>query len=726
METPINKFITDQLSVWPLAAGNFRSLKTARTRSLNIGGLGVTLQCNPERIVSSTAEIDAATLASRPCFLCVQTRPKEQRHIRFEGRKGRRYNVQVNPYPIFPRHLVIARDRHVDQSIWHCFVDMLDLGRKYPEFTFFYNGPYSGASAPDHMHFQAAPKGMMPLENAVNEAFDHPEGAPMRYMTSVQDAELYHFEHFTKGIFALRARTAKSLAKLFYRLLDCFPILPGEKEPRFNLFAWSVPGGLRAMVVFRRGIRSHHYEAQGDEHLTMSIGCADIAGFFICPVESEFERLDARMLGELVAEVSITPEQEADIIWRLTRTQQTVEVGILASDRIRFEIISDGAGPQTVSYEDGRINYGGALYDELLFDAVTPSSLFAEPTFILYDVRIGKGFHWERTQEQRFAGALKFIVEDGKVVAVNKVGVEDYLVSVISSEMRPSASLEFLKAHAVISRSWLLAQIRDRRNARVSEAPTGGEEDKDMIIKWFDHQDHKLFDVCADDHCQRYQGLTKAIGATARKAVDYTWGQVLTYGGEICDARFSKCCGGVTELYGTCWDDRELPYLASVPDTPQDGGDPFCNTSDKGILSQVLNDYDLETEDFFHWQVRYGTRELSELVKERSGIDFGEIKALVPLKRGPSGRISLLRIEGSKHTATVGKELIIRRFLSTSHLKSSAFEVSRDGDEFILDGRGWGHGVGLCQIGAAVMATRGYDYSQILRHYYSGAEISRL
>ena len=728
MERPLNKFITDQLSVWPLAAANFRGLKNARTRTLTIGGLDVVIQCNPGRIASSIAETDAETLASRPCFLCEQTRPREQRHVRFEGRKGRRYNIQVNPYPIFPRHLVIARNRHVDQSIWHCFVDMLDLTRKYQEYTFFYNGPCSGASAPDHMHFQAAPKGQMPLENAVNEALDLAEAPEMRYLTSVQDADLFHFRKFTTGVFALRARTAKSMAKLFYRLLDCVPVRPGEKEPRFNLFAWSVPGGYRAICVLRSEVRSHHYTSQGPDHLTMSIGCADIAGFFICPVESEFERLDEKTLAGLLGEVSVSAEQEADVIWRLTRTQQTLEVGILSAGSIRFEIISDGAGPQMVSYEAGRINYNGALYDELLFDAVTPSSLFAEPSFILYDVRIGKDFHWERTQMQRFAGALKFIVEDGQVVAVNRVGIEDYLVSVISSEMRPTASLEFLKAHAVISRSWVLSQI-GRRPAPEdpgAAAPEPAPSSEDLIIKWFDHSEHKRFDVCADDHCQRYQGLTKSIGAVARKAVDDTWGQVLTYDGQLCDARFSKCCGGTTELFSSCWGDFDLPYLASVRDCPEEGGDPFCKTQDRGILSQVLNDYDLETEDFFDWRVRYSAEELSEMVRERSGVDFGEIRSLTPLRRGPSGRISMLRIEGSRHTAVVGKELLIRRYLSPSHLKSSAFEVSRDGADWVLDGRGWGHGVGLCQIGAAVMATRGYTYDSILRHYYRGAQISRL
>ena len=411
-------------------------------------------------------------------------------------------------------------------------------------------------------------------------------------------------------------------------------------------------------------------------------------------------------------------------------------MGILAAKEIRVEIISDGAGTQIVKYAGGRIDYNGMLYDELVFDAVTPSSLFAEPTFILHDVTIGVDFHWERKQVQKFAGSLRFIVEGDKVRAINRVGVEDYLLSVISSEMKGSASVEFLKAHAVISRSWVMAQIGRRKGTVPGQAgakagdrglhepadvPDGGE-----YIRWFDHDDHASFDVCADDHCQRYQGLGGSLSRNARRAVDATWGQVLTFGGEICDARFSKCCGGVMERFSTCWENRDLPYLAVKPDTPAEGGDPFCDTADAAILSQVLNDYDLETKDFYRWTVRRSRAGWSELVSCRSGVDVGQIRAFVPVERGGSGRICRLKIVGSRKTLTVGKELMIRRWLSDSHLKSSAFEVEYDGDDIVLHGRGWGHGVGLCQIGAAVMASRGYDYRQILAHYYPGSQLERL
>ena len=724
---PVEKFLTDQLSVWPLAANHFRALKSALVKDLTVGGIPVKAQCNPARIQSSLAGDPDEKFTPEGCFLCEEYRPPEQSHLRFEGRKGRIYRIRVNPYPIFPNHLVISRDRHVDQSIWHCYVDMLDLARDLKGYTIFYNGPRSGASKPDHMHFQACPSGLMPLERAVSLEIREGTDA-LHHLTDVQDARLYHYRKFTRGVFLLRAQTAKSAAKLFYRLLDCMPILPGEKEPRFNVLSWHAGGEYRSLVIFRSELRSHHFYAQGEEHFTMSIGCADIAGFFVCPVEEEFRRLDADILHQMLEEVSLPAEMEDRIIRRLTRSQRTLDVGIMSAQEIRFEIISDGAGTQVVRYADGRIDYNGMLYDELVFDAVTPSSLFAEPTFILHDVTIGVDFHWERKQVQKFAGSLRFIVEGGKVTAINRVGVEDYLLSVISSEMKGSASEEFLKAHAVISRSWVMAQIGRRKAQDAAGAtandpasvPDGGE-----YIRWFDHDDHACFDVCADDHCQRYQGLGGSVSKNARRAVDATLGEVLTYDGTLCDARFSKCCGGVMERFSTCWEDRDYPYLAVKPDTPEAGGDPFCDTSDEAVLSQVLNDYDLETKDFYRWTVRRSRAEWSSLVHDRSGVDFGEIKEFVPVERGGSGRICRLKIVGSKRTMTVGKELMIRRWLSDSHLKSSAFEVEYDGDDIVLHGSGWGHGVGLCQIGAAVMASRGYTYQQILEHYYPGSTLER-
>lgn len=684
----LNKFIKDQLSVWQLASSNFRALKTAPSREVDVFGLKCRIQYNPRRVISSTADTSPAAIASRKCFLCADNRPKEQFHLGFEGRKGRNYHIQINPYPIFRGHLVIVRDEHIPQEIWHHFPDMLDFAARYKDYLVFYNGPSSGASAPDHLHFQAIPKHNLPLEDVVDEFLDHP-GEPL---ATVKDASLYKFDGYAKGVFALKATTSKSLAKLFYRLLDCTDRGKGEEEPMFNLYAYVKNGEYRTIVVMRSAKRSHHFYSEGADHLTISPGAADIAGLFVAPFREDYDKADTALLEELLSEVCISEDEQNMIVWRLTRHQEKISVGLLSAKEIRFEIISDGAGPQTVKWHDGRISYNGMLYDELYFDSMTLSTLFAEASFILYDVVIGIDFHWQQKRTFKYAGGLKFIVEGDRITAVNCIGMEDYLMSVISSEMKSSASIELLKAHAVISRSWLKARLKDHKAG------------------------HEHFDVCADDHCQRYQGLTMAVGDDVCRAIDRTWGQVLEYGGDICDTRYSKCCGGRTELFSTCWEDVDLPYLQSVED-------PFCDCENSSILSQVLNDYDLHTADFHDWTVQYTTDELSELVRTRTGIDFGTIVALEAVERGPSGRIKYLRITGTLREEVIGKELAIRKALSSSHLKSSAFEIEKSPDGFVLKGRGWGHGVGLCQIGAAAMAAQGYDYRQILSHYYVGAEI---
>lgn len=684
----LNKFIKDQLSVWQLASSNFRALKTAPSREVDVFGLKCRIQYNLRRVISSTADTSPAAIASRKCFLCADNRPKEQFHLGFEGRKGRNYHIQINPYPIFRGHLVIVRDEHIPQEIWHHFPDMLDFAARYKDYLVFYNGPSSGASAPDHLHFQAIPKHNLPLEDVVDEFLDHP-GEPL---ATVKDASLYKFDGYARGVFALKATTSKSLAKLFYRLLDCTDRGKGEEEPMFNLYAYVKNGEYRTIVVMRSAKRSHHFYSEGADHLTISPGAADIAGLFVAPFREDYDKADTALLEELLSEVCISEDEQNMIVWRLTRHQEKISVGLLSAKEIRFEIISDGAGPQTVKWHDGRISYNGMLYDELYFDSMTLSTLFAEASFILYDVVIGIDFHWQQKRTFKYAGGLKFIVEGDRITAVNCIGMEDYLMSVISSEMKSSASIELLKAHAVISRSWLKARLKDHKAG------------------------HEHFDVCADDHCQRYQGLTMAVGDDVCRAIDRTWGQVLEYGGDICDTRYSKCCGGRTELFSTCWEDVDLPYLQSVED-------PFCDCENSSILSQVLNDYDLHTADFHDWTVQYTTDELSELVRTRTGIDFGTIVALEAVERGPSGRIKYLRITGTLREEVIGKELAIRKALSSSHLKSSAFEIEKSPDGFVLKGRGWGHGVGLCQIGAAAMAARGYDYRQILSHYYVGAEI---
>ncbi len=791
----MDNFTNDQLSVWPLARDNYRALKNVCVKTLSVGGLDIRVQHNPARMVSASADVGKEAILGRKCFLCRDNRPPEQIRLKFEGRKGRKYDILVNPYPIFQEHFVIAMDRHCPQSIWKRYVDMLDMARTYPGYTFMYNGPKCGASAPDHHHFQAVSRRILPLECDASGLLDSFSGQTdsfsvednagiLEYIASVKEAQLYHYHKFTRGIFILAASTAKSMAKLFYRLLDCAPAGEDGAEPMFNLLTWYEHGEYRSVVMLRGKHRPRHYYSEGEDHLTVSPGCADMAGFFVVPDGNDFGRIDAETLTEILDEVSVSAEDESLVVRRLTRTQPLLSVGIMSAPEITFEILSDGAGVRKAVFREGKIEYDGALYDELYFEEQTLSTMFAEAGFVLHDVTIGTGFHWERKETQKFAGALKIIVSGKSLTAINVIGVEDYLVSVISSEMKATASEEFLKAHAVISRSWVMSKILSRSSGHAGEnglpswisgvpslvthldttRAADGKGDAPVsegglpvcrIMKWYDHEDHRLFDVCADDHCQRYQGLSRETGGSARKAVDATWGEVLTFGGEICDARFSKCCGGVTEEFSTCWEDRNVPYLSSVRDVPEHGpSQAFCDTSDTEVLSQVLNDYDLETTDFFRWTVSYGVRELSDLVSRRSGHDIGMVRALIPEHRGPSGRIDRLGIVGTKGTLIVGKELEIRRVLSESHLKSSAFEVeyfdsvgmkvpskaveqaaremssagkmsaAADVERIELHGSGWGHGVGLCQIGAAVMASRGYGYREILSHYYTGASVA--
>ena len=399
-----------------------------------------------------------------------------------------------------------------------------------------------------------------------------------------------------------------------------------------------------------------------------------------------------------------------------------MKVGIVSGQKIQFSLngayVAKGEvieGDQTVEFSEGGILWNGNQYRSLTF---TPQS--AQSSFSLYDVTIGVNFHWERKETQVFLGTLRLVVESDKIIAINELPVESYLASVISSEMKATAGLELLKAHAVISRSWLLAQMKRREeNKEQKNGFFSFIKKDDELIRWYDREDHTIFDVCADDHCQRYQGITKQTSKNVEQALKATRGQTLCDGDDICDARFSKCCGGVTEEFQYCWEDTPKPYLVSVED-------PFCNTHDKAVLSQVLNDYDLETNDFYRWTVEYTVDEISDLIREKLKDDFGQITDLIPLERGKSGRIWKLKIVGTKKTFTIGKELEIRRALSESHLYSSAFDVEKTPTGFRLHGKGWGHGVGLCQIGAAVMGQQGYRYDEILLHYYRHAEIKRI
>jgi len=435
-----------------------------------------------------------------------------------------------------------------------------------------------------------------------------------------------------------------------------------------------------------------------------------------------------------------------------------IQVGIQFKETIEFTLQGNYVTNAGIKIEGkwkvARIN-GGLLLSNGKEEISLQAGTLIEPVdkasfFTLHDVTIGINFHWERDEDQSFKGGLRLLVENEKITAVNVLPVEDYLISVISSEMSATSSMELLKAHAVISRSWLLAQIEKNKTLQNNTEQYQSLYQTDSeFIKWYDREDHINFDVCADDHCQRYQGITRSTTTEVEEAVKATWGQVLVNGSAICDARFSKCCGGMVEVFENVWEPVNHPYLQAFVDNDVDPAgfsldlkqeanaekwmrgapEAFCNTDDKVILSQVLNDYDQETNDFYRWEVKYGQQEVSELLKERTGFDFGTVQAFEPIERGDSGRLIKLKIIGDKKTLTIGKELEIRKALSKSHLYSSAFIIEK-GEEngevtFTLKGAGWGHGVGLCQIGAAVMSAKGYDYNAILMHYFRGAELDK-
>ena len=432
-----------------------------------------------------------------------------------------------------------------------------------------------------------------------------------------------------------------------------------------------------------------------------------------------------------------------------------ISVGIMAESQLSFTFntpYSTGNkttnGPGVASVKEGHVHVAmanGSHFEglELLFSST-------EGNFSVDEVTIGVDFHWEAREQQTFQGKLKLIVEEDKVRLINVLDIEDYLCSNISSEMSATSSMALLKAHTIMSRSWLLAQLdKSKKNQKEYNSWI---ETKDERTKWYDREDHTLFDVCADDHCQRYQGITRIVSPLVKEAVDATRGQVLMFDGKICDARYYKCCGGITEEFDTCWEPIKHTYLQGVIDAQDepknlqldfsieenakawimDNPPAYCKVEDRNILKQVLNDYDQATPDFYRWKVHYTQAELAALIRERSGIDFGDIIKLTPLARGTSARIYRLKIEGSKRTFIIGKELEIRKTLSASHLYSSAFattygkEVAGVPESFTFHGAGWGHGVGLCQIGAAVMADQGKSYHEILAHYFRGATLRSL
>ena len=751
----IEEFFKKELEEWQEAAERYKALEKVQTKELQLGEMGLAAQWNPARIVSTGASIDKKTISERPCFLCDNNRPKEQHKLMTE----KHYQILVNPYPILPQHFTIPMRRHTPQSIYSSFGTLRKMAWDMPKHVVFYNGPLCGASCPDHMHLQAGSRGIVPLER---DWTMYEKGLRKLYpltgeqMASMEEAGnvgsrpgLYLLEGYACPVFVIRSLPAESDSLLCQRVYKALPVVGDESEPRLNIVCWrqegtsSRPDEIVTLIFPRSKHRPDCYYAEGKEQLLISPGALDMCGLFITPREQDFKALTAERAQAILQEVTLSEEELKPIIAQLTdkpeetvaedekkqdnlpNVNQEVSVGIMKDAVIRFCMNSpyqakgtEVMGEQVAEYTDGGIRWRDNVYQELTFRG--------GGSFTLHGVTIGQKFHWERQESQTFSGILKLVVDEDKIVAINILPVEDYLTSVISSEMKSSSSLEFLKAAAVISRSWLYAQMQRRLEHAEQAAPfftfVKGEGES---IRWYDREDHTIFDVCADDHCQRYQGITRASNPRVAEAVSATRGQVLMYDGKICDTRFGKCCGGQTNEYQYCWENIEVPYLRSVKD-------PFCNTSDTKILRQVLNDYDLETRDFYEWTEELSQEEIHERICKHLKMELGSILGMEIVEKGPGGHISKLRIVGKEKSFVVGKELEIRRMLSTSHLKSSAFTVEaknvRGGvpQRFVLHGRGWGHGVGLCQIGAAVMGEQGYSYKKILKHYYTGALIKSL
>ena len=768
-DSSISRFFNRQLEMWEDARHRFRDLKHVEVRQLSDQ---LKVQFNPARIVSTGAKIDKHTLGERPCFLCERNRPKEQMTKQIDDH----FQLLVNPFPILPVHFTIPATKHQPQSIYRHYGEMHRLLSLHSELMVFYNGPKCGASAPDHLHFQAGTSGVLPLQTNWQRL-----SRSLTDVISLNDEEkISVLSDFLVPAFVIISKSEDSDEELFHRLYRSMPMRGDESEPMMNIIAWRKGDEFISVVIPREKHRPDAYFAEGEAQMMVSPGALDMAGLIITPREEDFSKINLDKATALLRECGISAEKMEAVVSNLKASaatahehplqllagkgkQPNVNVGIVSGQKIHFSLnkpyLAKGemvTGEQEVAFSEGGILWNGNQYSSLTFH---PQS--ADASFSLSDVTIGVNFHWERKETQTFLGTLHFVVESDKICAINELPVERYLESVISSEMSATSSLELLKAHAVISRSWLLAQMKKRREV----AESGNNffsfvKKDDRLIRWYDREDHTIFDVCADDHCQRYQGITKETSPHVAEAIRQTKGQILMDGDDICDARFSKCCGGVTEEFQYCWEDTPKNYLSSVRDIIQgvksvgsaapaplpslqdeaaaeawirSNPPAFCNTTDKKILSQVLNDYDQETADFYRWKVTLTQEKLKQLLDEKLKMNFGDILDLQAEERGKSGRISKLRIVGTEKTFVIGKELEIRRALSDTHLYSSAFVVDRcDIDEkgvpqrFDIIGAGWGHGVGLCQIGAAVMGEEGFDYDAILLHYYQGAEIKKV
>lgn len=671
-----NLLFERQLNQWPACKERYQQLSLAKRQTMQLRGCEFVVSYNPSRAKSAKADIRNGIVSEkRSCFLCKDSLPAEQLRVEVEAIPSHNhYIVAVNPFPIVDHHFTIICSEHVRQDLNGRLWDMAFFADLMPDYLIFFNGACSGASAPDHMHFQAVPK----------------TSVPMTGWTIEKKMEL--------GVTQKMPRLANSDYK--------------------NVLTWTDGNEAYWLVINRKSHRPSQYFLPDDDPNKVIISPASLEFCGLVPLcrEEDYEKM--------------TPALLEDLLHQCASREPMLRVGIMEGPQIRFSA-------------EERVHSMNYVMDDCMKDVMDYSSNRAEmiemneywchqEPFTLENVTIGKQFHWQQQEDQVFKGSLHIIAKEGQLHAINVIPVEEYLKSVISSEMSATNCLELLKAHAIISRSWVLRQIDGSRYKATDDKQLTQTPSLQRLVKIWDHTDHHLYDVCADDHCQRYQGITRQLSPLVETAINETRGIVLQDSeGKICDARFSKCCGGKTELFSTCWQDTDFDYLASVDD-------PYCSPEfiDKlpggmnAVLQQVLNNYDQKTIDFHDWEVRYTQHQLSELIESKLHLGLGKILRLDAIERGASGRIKMLKIVGEEKTVEIGKELLIRKALSDSHLYSSWFDVENPEtagtDEFVIHGHGWGHGVGLCQIGAAAMALSGFTAEKILEHYYPGATLTHL
>jgi len=757
----IEALFKDQLANWELVADNYANLKKTKVKELDLGSFKVNVQCNYARIFSSGAKVDSETIKHRKCYLCEENRPSVQKDIKFHAPSGDIYNVLVNPYPIFRRHLTIVNDMHKSQTIHWYYKDMLAMAEELDDYDIFYNGPRCGASAPDHQHFQAVIKGNLPLLNNI-------DNFKKKVFYSDVDTICATLVNGPRAAFYIESSTMDGMNKVFDTLFSSMNIREDDIEPMINVLTSKSDGIWKTIIFARKGHRPHCYYAKGRDRLMISPASVEMAGVIITPLEEDFHKVTSDDILGIMNEVLIDFTEVQSIIkkfkTKLSRIQKSVSVGIVEDNEVSVNFLTEYKlgdisirGRQNFKYHNNMIEWNGSDYAALNF---FPED-YDKGIYEIEKVKIGKGFHWERLENEKFQGSLVIIVSYNKLNAINIIGIEDYLTSVIASEMAPNAPIEFLKAHSIISRSWLMATIEKRNSIEDAENLNNSAkvDNDDKLITWQGHEDHQEFDVCADDHCQRYHGIDKKFISKAREIIEDTWGEVMECDGNICNAVYSKCCGGRSELYSSCWEDIDKDYLQSVrccsdEDAAEDkklfGHEldltnesdaekwilsfppAFCGYENKEQASDFMVNFDKETTNYYRWNVSYTQDEIRKLISKNLNDNFGEILDLIPIRRGPSGRIIELKIVGTQKSLIIGKELEIRKVLSESCLYSSAFVVKKEQinsgevpQKFILFGAGWGHGVGLCQIGASLMGLKGYNYKEILNKYYKNIQLVR-